>query len=117
MATRICNANQLVQRVSVFVSEFIRKTYGFLTPDHVTERRNFRNEVEDNYPGCTLTTPHEKDNKKRSASDVGDFSDAESEVVTPPAQKQTKSFVFHLLLIRMSLLQREHLFGDYRACC
>ena len=42
MAAHICNTNILVQRLSVFVTDFIRKTYGFLTPEHVTELRNLR---------------------------------------------------------------------------
>ena len=50
MAGKICNADRLVHRVSVFVTEICEKTYGFLTPDNITELRAFRNEVEDSYP-------------------------------------------------------------------
>ena len=56
MAARMCNADRLTQTVSVFITEFIRNTYGFLTPYHVEQLRNLRNEVEDNFPGCPPST-------------------------------------------------------------
>ena len=67
MAGKTCNPDRLVQRVSVFVAEFIRKTYGFLTPDHVAELRNLRNEIEDNYPACPVITTPWKEDEKRDA--------------------------------------------------
>ena len=54
MAAKKCNTDRLAQRVTVFVTDFIRNTYGFLTPDHVEQLRTFRNEVEDNYPACGM---------------------------------------------------------------
>ena len=47
MAAKKCDAEKLVQRVSVFGTEFVRIAYGFLTHDHVNQLRTFRNEVED----------------------------------------------------------------------
>ena len=80
------NTNILVQRVSVFVREFFRKTYGFLTPNHVELLRTFRNEVEDNYPACALITTPWKDEKKRSAAD----SETETEEDVIPTKKRTR---------------------------
>ena len=82
MAGKVCNANRLVQRVSVFVTEFVRKTYGFLTPDHVAELRSFRNEVEDNYPACAISSTLWKDDRKPPAH-ADTNSDYETELDTP----------------------------------
>ena len=87
MAAQICNTNRLVQRLSVFVTEFIRKTYGFLTPDHVTELRNLRNEIEDNFPACPLVTAPWKEDRKRS---VDSDNESESESDLPPIQKRPR---------------------------
>ena len=86
MAGKMCNTNRLVQIVSVFVSEFIRSTYGFLTPNHVEQLRTFRNEVEDNYPACPLVITPWKDEKKRSAAD----SETETEDDRIPTKKRTR---------------------------
>ena len=87
MAAQICNTNRLVQRLSVFVTEFIRKTYGFLTPDHVSELRNLRNEIEDNFPACSMVTAPWKEDRKRS---VDSENDTESELDLPPIQKRPR---------------------------
>ena len=70
MAAKMCIADTLAQRVSVFVTDFLRKTYGFLAPDYVTELRTLRNKVEDNYPVCGLITTPWKDENSEIETDV-----------------------------------------------
>ena len=89
MAGRMCNTNRLVQRVGVFVSEFVRKTYGFLTPDHVAELRALRNKVEDNYPACAVS---EKISFGKNAPVLQESSETETETETdtPPCKKRER---------------------------
>ena len=89
MAAKIYNTNRLVQRVSVFVTDFVRKTYGFLTPDYVTELRSFRNEIEDNYQACPLVTKPWNDQKKR-APDTDSEIETETDLDLPPPKKRPK---------------------------
>ena len=86
MAAKFCNTNRLVQRLSVLVTDFIRKTYGFLTPEHVTELRNMRNEIEDHYPACPIPTPWKEDKKRNADTE----NDSESELDLPPIQKRPR---------------------------
>ena len=83
----MCITDRLAQRGTVFVTDFIRSTYGFLTSTHVDKLRTFRNEVENNYPGCSIiTTPWqtEQDKKQRGCTD------SENEDDTLPAKKRTR---------------------------
>ena len=67
MAARMCNADRLAQRVTVLVADFIRNTYGFLTPTHFDQLRSFRNEIEDNYPGCSvIPTPWQTEEDEKA---------------------------------------------------
>ena len=86
MAAKMCNADRLAERVSVFITDFIRNTYGFLTPNHVDQLRSFRNEVEDNYPACILTAPW-KDTKRSAASND---SETETDEDPIPSAKRTR---------------------------
>ena len=90
MAARMCNADRLAQRVTVFVSEFIRNTYGFLTPTHVEQLRSFRNGVEDNFPACPLLTPNNAPWKDRNSFARSDVSESESDEDCPPPAKKTR---------------------------
>ena len=63
MAARNCTTDKLVQRVRVFVTDFIRTTCEFLTPKHVAECRTFQNEVENNYQPCQRVVAPWKDDK------------------------------------------------------
>ena len=88
MALKKCTADRLAQRVTVFVTDFIRNTYGFLTPDNVEQLRTFRNEVEDNYPACgIIPTPWQNnENKKLAASNA---SETEEDDILP-TKKRTR---------------------------
>ena len=97
MAARVCNADRLVQRVTVFISEFIRGTYGFLTPQHVEQLRNFRNEVEDNFPSCPPLTPATAPWKDRKSLRDEEAYDSESEEDFQPITKKKRHLPESLL--------------------
>ena len=87
MTAKICNANRPVQRVSVFVTKFFRRTYGFLTLDHVTELRTFRNEIKNDYLACPLIrTPRKNDKKQAPDTETK----SESDLDLPPPQKRSR---------------------------
>ena len=88
MAAKKCNSDRLAQRVTVFVTDFIRNTYGFLKPDHVDQLRAFRNEVEDNYPACgVIPNPWQtEEDAKLSASNASESE--EDDII--PAKKRTR---------------------------
>ena len=79
MAAKMCNTDRRAQRVSVFITEFIRNTYGFLAPNHVEQLRNLRNEVEDSYPACPALTVHNAPWKDRKPFANSDASEIESD--------------------------------------
>ena len=90
MAAKKCNADRLAQRASVFITEFIRNAYGFLTPNHVDQLRNFRNEIKDNFPACPPLTDINVPWKDRKLSPDGDASEAETDEESLPAAKRTR---------------------------
>ena len=53
----------------------------------MTELRNLRNEIEDNFPACPVVTAPWKEDRKRS---VDSANDSESELDLPPIQKRPR---------------------------
>ena len=87
MAAKKCNADRLAQRVTVFVTDFIRSTYGFLTPTHVDQLRSLKNEVEDNYPSYSvIPTPWQTDSEDKKQS-ANASTDSESEQILPARKR------------------------------
>ena len=76
--------------MSVFISEFIKTAYAFLTPNHAEQLRTFRNEIKDNFPACPVLKVVNAPWKDRKLSSDGDASEPESDEDFQPAAKRTR---------------------------
>ena len=90
MASRKCNTDNFAQRVSVFITECIRNTYCFLTPNRMEQLRNLRNEVEDNFLVCLVITAQNAPWRNRESPRGGD--DSEDEDFQPAAKRTRKLY-------------------------
>ena len=117
----VCVSAKLMKRVGEFLSDFIRKHYGFLAPSQVQELRDFRTEVEDKFYPCHVQMspfpPYEvapppkrgaPKKEKKTETDLSSLSSLSSFKSSPTKTKRTDS------ISSISSLDAEKLVSIYK---